>query len=82
MIMNIEETIAVFKENIKEFEIVKEEYLKQFGENSLDYVVLWNPLHIEQHPDEVKEATEVIRKALRDNVPLDNNEYDLENVIY
>ncbi|HEM3577751.1 TPA: hypothetical protein U1C15_001396 [Streptococcus suis] len=80
--MNIEETISVFKECIKEFEIVQEEYLSQFGKNSLDYVIFWDPLHIEQHPDEVKEATVMIRKAISENVPLDNNEYDIENNIY
>lgn len=69
--MDFVETNTLFIQAIKEFQRVEEQYLSKFGKSSLDRVLLYDPLHIEQYPEEVLAATDKLEKAIEKNQPLD-----------
>lgn len=69
--MVFEETSTLFLQAMKEFQRIKKQYLSKFGENSLERVLLYDPLHIEQYPEEVLAATDKLEKAIKNNKPLD-----------
>lgn len=61
-----------FFEALEEFKSIEKEYLEKFGEDSLEFVDLWDPLHIEQYPGEVREGTELLKKCITNDNPLEN----------
>lgn len=56
-------------DDMKEFMELQEKYLKKFGNDSLDRVVLLDPLHPEEN--DYKKATLTLEKAIRENKPLE-----------
>lgn len=54
---------------MKEFMELQEKYLKKFGNDSLDRVVLLDPLHPEEN--DYEKATLTLEKAIRENKPLE-----------
>ena len=54
---------------MKEFMELQEKYLKKFGNDSLDRVVLLDPLHPEEN--DYKKANLTLEKAIKENKPLE-----------
>lgn len=65
-------TYPKFEKAMNKFRLVHDKYLSIFGENSLDYVTLWNPLGIQHYPEEIDSATEMLQKAIDNNIPIEN----------
>lgn len=55
-------------EALDAFETVQDEYIKKFGEDSLDTVILMNPLHIDVK--EIQEAAKKLQSAIKSGKPL------------
>ena len=55
-------------EALDAFETVRDEYMQKFGEDSLDTVILMNPLHIDVK--EIQEAAKELRSAIKSGKPL------------
>ncbi|MBS4462607.1 hypothetical protein JXA27_08655 [Aerococcaceae bacterium zg-B36] len=66
---------------ITEYHEVEKIYLKKFGEHSLDYVHLFDPVNIHNYPEEVLRATDKLEEAISKGVPFDNTKPEVE-VIY
>lgn len=58
-----------FKKYFDEYTEIEKEYLKKFGKNSLDRVLLLDPLH--PFIDDYEEAIEILKKAINENKPLE-----------
>lgn len=58
-----------FKKYFDEYTEIEKEYLKKFGKNSLDRVLLFDPLH--PFIDDYEEAIEILKKAIKENKPLE-----------
>lgn len=60
-----------------------ERYEKQFNV-SLENAIFFNPVNIEQHPEEVEEAIEQLEGALKTGIPLNEDDIQWYNtdVIY
>ncbi len=65
-------------ERIRYFiEILVPKYEKHFG-TSLNGISFWNPLGIENYPEEVEAAIFRLQKAIADNRPLFDEEDDVD----
>ena len=60
-----------------------ERYEKQFNV-SLENAIFFNPVNIEQHPEEVEEAIKQLEDSIKTGVPLNEDDIQLYNpdVIY
>ena len=58
-------------------------YEKQFNV-SLEDAIFFNPVNIEQHPEEIEEAIERLENSLKTGIPLNEDDIQLYNpdVIY
>lgn len=55
-------------EALDAFETVQDEYIQKFGEDSLDTVILMDPLYIDVK--EIQEAAKKLRSAIKSGKPL------------
>lgn len=55
-------------EALDAFETVQDEYIQKFGEDSLDTVILMDPLYI--YVKEIQEAAKKLRSAIKSGKPL------------
>ncbi|WP_273186589.1 hypothetical protein [Dialister succinatiphilus] len=55
-------------EALDAFEMVQDEYIQKFGEDSLDTVILMNPSRIDVK--EIQEATKKLQSAIKSGKPL------------
>lgn len=55
-------------EALDAFEMVQDEYIQKFGEDSLDTVILMNPFRIDVK--EIQEATKKLQSAIKSGKPL------------
>lgn len=54
---------------MENFLLLKKEYLKKFGSDSLDRVILVDPLH--PNLSDYLEASQILEKAIEEGVPLE-----------
>ena len=74
---NVYDCLKYFSE-----ELVKR-YEKKFNV-SLEDAIFFNPVNIEQHPEEIEEAIERLENSLKTGIPLNEDDIQLYNpdVIY
>lgn len=74
---NVYDRLKYFSE-----ELVKR-YEKKFN-ISLEDAIFFNPVNIEQHPEEIEEAIERLENSLKTGIPLNEDDIQLYNpdVIY
>lgn len=77
MYNNVYDRLEYFSE-----ELVKR-YEKKFNV-SLEDAIFFNPVNIEQHPEEVEEAIKQLEESLKTGIPLNEDDIQLYNpdVIY
>lgn len=63
----------------RELNQVEKEYLKQFGENSLDRVILHNPNTKDKQ--EVQDTIDILNNAIANNKPLEQVPEDMWKLI-
>lgn len=71
--MNYEEKIA---ELLQKHNYWSNKYKSMFGEESLDWVNTFNPLH--PSPKEVEEGIKTLKNAIDKNKPIPNHEPEIE----
>lgn len=55
---------------LKKLNAIQEEYLKKFGEHSLDYVIICDPMWM--NADNFNEGSRMLENAIKLNSPLPN----------
>lgn len=71
-----------WRDNLRLYKQAEKEYFITFGAESLDYVYLWDPLHVDS--DDLAAGAKKLRDAIRTGVPLDNTppNPDMPEIIY
>ena len=64
-----------FEKIFKKYKKIEKEYLEKFGENSLDRVLLLDPLH--PFIGDYEKTIEILRKAINTNNPLEQISEDI-----
>ena len=74
---NVYERLKYFSDNLLK------RYEKQFNV-SLEDAIFFNPVNIEQYPEEIEEAIERLENSLKTGIPLNEDDIQLYNpdVIY
>ena len=71
-----------WRDSLKLYKRAELEYFATFGAESLDYVNLWDPLHV--NSDDLVAGAKKLRDAIRTGVPLDNTppNPDMPEIVY